>query len=625
MAMFLEVESLRKRFGGVQALKGVSFALEAGEIHAVMGANGAGKSTMARVIMGHIRPDAGTMTLLDKPVVFRSPREAIASGIAMVSQQLSLAPDLTVAENILLPELSKPGRLKRALLRSRAAEVLYSLTDEARIRLDKRTGELSTSHRQIVEIAKALALDARIIIFDEPTTSLTPYEVERLFDIMSGLASAGKGLVYVSHRMEEIFAICDRVTVLRDGANVGGAIRVKDLDQAELVRRMIGRELGSDVYHRGRRVSGSDSQHVERKQEPVLEVRRLKVPPVVQDVTFSLQPGEILGLAGLVGAGRTETARSFFGLERLSAGKMFVDGKPFIPKNPAHAMRNGLVLIPGDRQRQGLIPHFSVQENALLSGMALRKTPFTSYGKYLPELKDLLHILDLSEDYLESNVLTLSGGMQQKVVIARGILLKPRVLVVDEPTQGVDIGTRSQIYALLRDMAAKGIAVLFISSDFKEVLGISDRILVMTEGRIAADIHNKDLDEEKLGMFAAPRSSADSTYRILVELTRSFSAVAYWIYVDQDRLYCFSKLSERCTTETGFEAGQVIPLKETCIPKALAAQCDSWVEDDGICTLLVPIKSKRGQSMGSVGITMPGSADNAPEIGTVASIIGSNL
>ncbi|MBF0531261.1 MAG: sugar ABC transporter ATP-binding protein, partial [Deltaproteobacteria bacterium] len=486
--MLLKAEGVRKSFGGVHALKGVSFELEAGEIHALVGANGAGKSTLAKVIIGFIRPDSAVIELMGQPVEFHSPREAIDSGIAMVTQQLSLAPDLTVAENILLTELGRPGRLRPGKFKAKAAEILSNIADKGTIHLDEKAGNLSTSHRQIVEIAKALAVDAKIIIFDEPTTSLTPYEVERLFDIMTSLVKSGKGLIFVSHRLEEIFAISDRVTVLRDGRNVDTPTKIAEMTQAALVRRMIGFELGADVYHQNeRRTQPARSNH-EKDSPPILELRKVKVPPNVHDASFGLWPGEILGLAGLVGAGRSETARALFGLERVISGEFYWEGKPFTPRNPAEAMKKGLVLLPEDRHRQGLIPHFSVQENALLSCMTLHKGIWASSGRFLDKLKQLLKALKLSENLLETNVLNLSGGMQQKVVISRGLLLEPKVLVVDEPTQGVDIGTRSEIYAILRSLAADGMAVIFISSDFKEILGISDRVVVMTEGRIAADV-----------------------------------------------------------------------------------------------------------------------------------------
>ena len=610
--MLLRVAGVSKRFGGVQALKDVSFELEAGEVHALVGANGAGKSTLSKVIMGHIQPDAARIELMGRPVRFNTPKEAIANGIAMVTQQLSLALDLSVAENIMLPELGRPGRYRPAAIVDRAAHFLHAIADRGVIPLHEPVGSLSTSHRQIVEIAKALALEAKIIFFDEPTASLTPYEVDRLFEIMTGLAEADKGLVFVSHRMEEIYTISDRVTVLRDGANVGEPARTADLSQSELVRRMIGRDIGSDVYRKSeRRPVGASSSRNDGK--PVLEVIDLQVPPAVKGVSFQVHAGEILGLAGLVGAGRTTSARALFGLEDIKGGEIRLNGSVYRPKNPVYAMENGLALIPEDRQKQGLIPDFSVRENALLSIMARQRGPMAPGGRYLEPLMELFRALSLPQDYLETNVLALSGGMQQKVVLMRGLLMEPRVLVVDEPTQGVDIGTRSEIYGLLRKLAGEGLAVLFISSDFEEVLGASDRVAVMAEGRLAADISSEWLDEEKLTMFAAPRSSASSTHRILTELNERHGVAAFWVYVDDDRVYCFNKVDDSCRIDTGFGAGEVCSLDRTRMPKALMEGRPAWIEEQGLRSLLIPITSRRGQSMGCLGVAAASDQAGLPD------------
>jgi len=621
----LAVEGVEKRFGGVHALRGVSFDIRPGEVHALVGANGAGKSTLAKAIVGHIRPDRGTMTLEGKPVEIRTPRDAIANGIAMVTQQLSLAKDLSVTENILLPELGRKGRLRPATMRRDAAAILASFSDLSVDLLDSAVGSLPTAHCQIVEIAKALAQNANVIIFDEPTTSLTPREVERLFIIIRRLAADGKGLVFVSHRLEEIFNISDRVTVLRDGLNVGKAEETSSLTQAELIRRMIGYELGDDVY--GKKTNNGRKHVVQERLDtatPALEVRNLKAHPVVEDVSFKLWPGEILGIAGLVGAGRTETVSAIQGLQRVDGGKIFIDGQEFRPRKAADAINAGVVMIPEDRNRLGLIPHFSVRENAMLSIMALEKNPFKlPYGRLVGKLREILDSLGLSLDYLDSNVLTLSGGMQQKVVISRALLLAPRVLLVDDPTQGVDVGTRSEIYAILRDLAAQGLAVLFISSDFEEVLGISDRIIVITEGRVAANLKSDYLDEEKLTMFAAPRSSADATHRLLGRLASNFAAQVCWIYLDRDMVYCFNLINDdvHAAIDTGFSAGTVVPMEDTRIGQAIACRGDAvWHEQDGICTLLVAMLGQSGQSMGWICLSRT-AGSNLPDPQAIADIV----
>jgi ABC-type sugar transport system ATPase subunit len=621
----LAVEGVEKHFDGVHALKSVSFDIRPGEVHALVGANGAGKSTLAKAIVGHIRPNRVTMTLGGKPVEIRTPRDAIANGIAMVTQQLSLAKDLSVTENILLPELGLKGRLRPAAMRRDAAAILASFSDLSVDVLDSAVGSLPTAHCQIVEIAKALAQNANVIIFDEPTTSLTPHEVERLFIIIRRLAADGKGLVFVSHRLEEIFSISDRVTVLRDGLNVGKAEETSSLTQAELIRRMIGHELGDDVY--GKKTTNGRKHAIQERLDtatPALEVRNLKARPAVEDVSFKLWPGEILGVAGLVGAGRTETVRAVQGLQRVDGGTIFIDGQDFRPRKAADAINAGVVMIPEDRNRLGLIPHFSVRENAMLSVMALEKNWFgLPYGRLVGKLRKILDSLGLSLDYLDSNVLTLSGGMQQKVVISRALLLAPRVLLVDEPTQGVDVGTRSEIYSILHDLAAKGLAVLFISSDFEEVLGISDRIIVITEGRVAANLQSDYLDEEKLAMFAAPRSSTDATHRLLGRLASNFVAQACWIYLDRDMVYCFNLINDdaHAAINTGFSAGTVVPMEDTRIGQAIACRGEAvWQEQDGICTLLVAMLGPSGQSMGWIGLSRT-AGSNLPDPQTIADIV----
>ncbi len=610
----LSITGAEKRFAGVHALRGVSFDIRAGEVHALVGANGAGKSTLAKAIVGHIRPDSASMTFNGQPVEIRSPRDAISHGIAMVTQQLSLAKDLSVTENILLPELGRPGRLRPGAMRREAAAILESFSDLTTDILDRPVDSLPTAHRQIIEIAKALAQNAQVIIFDEPTTSLTPHEVELLFAIIRKLAADNKGLVFVSHRLEEIFTISDRVTVLRDGSNVGQAEATSSLTQAELIRRMIGRELGDDVY--GRKTANGRSAVVKARSDgaaPALEVINLKAPPVVEDVSFELWHGEILGIAGLVGAGRSETVRAVQGLEHVAGGRILVDGQDFKARKSADAISAGVVMIPEDRNRLGLVPHFSVRENAMLSAMALEKNILRlPYGRLNAKLRELLNSLSLSHSYLDSNVLTLSGGMQQKVVISRALLLAPKVLLVDEPTQGVDIGTRSEIYSILRGLAGQGLAVVFISSDFEEVLGISDRILVMTEGRVAATLESEYLDEEKLAMFAAPRSSADATHRLLSQLVSEFGTLAYWVYLDRDMVYCFNQVGPEGqeTIDPGFSAGTVVPIADTRIGSAVAADMDgAWHEQNGVSTLLLQKLGSSGQSMGCIGLSRVAGSD----------------
>ncbi len=617
--MYLTAKNVHKRFGGSIALDGVSLSLARGEIHALVGANGAGKSTLARIIAGHLKPDKAEILIDEKPVLIRSPREAINLGVTMVTQQLSLAPHLTVAENIMLTELCRPGLWRPKIIHEQADALLSRLVPHGAVDLYAQAGTLNTAHRQMVEIAKALAQNSQIIIFDEPTSALTPTEVERLFEIMRGLAAEGKGLAFVSHRLEEIFSITDRVTVLRDGVNICESVPTADLDQAELIRLMIGRDLG-DVFHRRQKpVMAEEAGAVEPEGEVVLEVTHLSSPPLVKDVSFALHKGEILGLAGLVGAGRTQTARVLFGLSRPSGGSITVMGKPYKPKRPHDAYVRGLGMIPEDRKNQGIIPDFPVRENIKLSYMSVKAHILTGYKALREKVLRITDRLRLPRTHLDKGILQLSGGQQQKALISRVLLTDPGILIVDEPTQGVDIGTRSDIYEILKDLADKGFSILFISSDFEEILGVCDRIVVLTEGRVAASVPARLLDEEKLTMFAAPRTSAEKTHRALTDMTAQFpAAAAYWIYIDRGSVYCFNLSEGERVSGLGFEAGQVIPLSETCLARFTASDEPQELSDSGLFSLLVPIRNHRGQNMGYIGMSEPlasQSPDDAAKVG----------
>ncbi len=604
--MYLTAKNVHKRFGGSIALDGVSLALARGEIHALVGANGAGKSTLARIIAGHLKADKAEISIDDKPVLIRSPREAINLGVTMVTQQLSLAPHLTVAENIMLTELCRPGLWRPKAIYEQADAILSRLVPQGAVDLYKQAGALNTAHRQMVEIAKALAQNSQIIIFDEPTSALTPTEVERLFEIMRGLTAEGKGLAFVSHRLEEIFSITDRVTVLRDGVNICESVPTADLDQAELIRLMIGRDLGDVFHQRQKPVIAEEAGAEEPEGEVVLEVKNLSSPPLVKDVSFALHKGEILGLAGLVGAGRTQTARVLFGLSKLNGGSITVLGKAYNPKRPHDAYVRGLGMIPEDRKNQGIIPDFPVRENIKLSYMSIKAHILTGYNSLREKVLRITDRLKLPRTHLDKGILQLSGGQQQKALISRVLLMDPGILIVDEPTQGVDIGTRSDIYEILKDLADKGFSILFISSDFEEILGVCDRIVVLTEGRVAASVPARLLDEEKLTMFAAPRTSAEKTHRTLTDMTAQFpAAAAYWVYIDRGSVYCFNLSEGERVSGLGFEAGQVIPLGETCLDLFTASDEVQEFSSNDLFSLLVPIRNHRGQNMGYIGMSEP--------------------
>jgi ABC-type sugar transport system ATPase subunit len=579
-------------------LAGASFELAAGEVHALVGANGAGKSTLSRIISGHLQADRGVIRLEGREIRHAGSRDAIRSGIVMVTQETSLAPDLSVLENIMLPRLGMPGTLHWHDLRTQARTLVAEFGEDVGLHLDAPVRELSTGQRQLVEIAKALALDSRIIIFDEPTAPLSPHESETLFEIIRGLAARGRGLIFVSHRLEEIFEVTDRVTILREGQVVAAGVPTATLTQSELVRLMVGRELSNIYFNPGSAASRSEGQ-------PVLRLRHLSCPPRVRDVSFEVHAGEILGLAGLVGAGRSETLETIFGLRRAAGGTIELRGHPFRPRSPRDAIRAGIGFVPEDRRRQGIVPDFSVRENLLLAHLGRHAGPGLGYGACTDAVRKLLELLELPQHrLLDANMLTFSGGMQQKAILARWLVLDPQLLLLDEPTRGVDISTRSSIYSLLRQIAARGVACVVVSSDFEEVIGLADRIVVLSDGVDVTDIPSRLVDIEKLAMFAAPRSSAQRTHSVLASLVQETGGVAYWIAIDGDRVYCFDRVGEDPACEPGFSGGEFPLVADTAIPDALHDQTEDLVCDDGLYTLLTPIHGRRGHSLGLIGVTL---------------------
>ncbi len=596
----LKLSDIGKRFGATQALSGAAFDLRAGEIHALVGANGAGKSTLSRIISGHIRPDAGEIMLNGKSFRHAGVRDAIRAGITIVTQETSLAPDLSVLENIMLPRIAMPGRLNWRALRRQAQTLIDEIGQGGYLRLDTLVSDLSMGQRQLVEILKALALDSRIIIFDEPTAPLSPHEAELLFGLMRKLAATGHGLIFVSHRLEEIFAVTDRVTVLREGRIVASGLSTETLKQGELVRLMVGREV-QDIYDRGAR-----AQRPRNDGRIMLKVSHLCCPPAVRDVSFEVRTGEILGLAGLVGAGRSETIETIFGLRKATAGTIELDGRPFAAKTPRDAIRAGVGLIPEDRRGQAIVPDFSVRENLLLAHLGARTAVTRGYDTRTQAIRDLLELLELPERrMLDANMLNFSGGMQQKVILARGLVLAPRLLLLDEPTRGVDIGTRSSIYALLRRVAAEGVACVVVSSDFEEVIGVSDRVTVLSDGVSVTDLPSNLIDIEKLGMFAAPRTSAEKTHTVLEQLVAQHGGTAYWIAAEDSRLFCFDRVGNDPAIDPGFVTGGFPDVATTMIAHAVGrTACVLHRAHDGSSpTLLVPITGRRGHSLGIVGLT----------------------
>ena len=602
-AALLQASDVTKAFGGTLALSDASLTLRKGEIHALLGANGAGKSTLSKILSGHHRASGGEILLRGRPLDFRSTREAMGAGVSIVMQETSLAPDLSVLENVFLPELGKPGRLSFGKLRAHAAAILDELGVATELSLDEEVSRLSAAQRQLVEIAKALAGEAELIIFDEPTTSLSPGEVEHLFDIMAALRDSGRALVFVSHRLEEVFAITDRVSVLRDGATVGAALDTATLTQNELIRLMVGRDLG-EIY----------SAHADRGLDPdaetLFEVRGLRSLPIVRDVSFAVRRGEIVGLGGLVGAGRSETLEAVFGLRERQAGDMTLLGRPVDFRRPVQALRAGVGLVPEDRRTQNIVPDLSVRENLLLAHTAARRLPGLAYRSRRAKIAELFDALGLPIERIDDpSMLDFSGGQQQKIIIARWLLLEPRLLLLDEPTKGVDIGTRQAIYAILRGIAESGVGVLVVSSDFEELLGVSDRVVVVSDGVSIADLASDTLDEEKLTLLAAPRTSMARNTELLERLAREAGGAAFWILPDEERLVCLNSVVVEAAADPGFAAGQAVGFADTRVPAGLAAEAAGRFvpEADGTrATTIVPVRNRRGHDFGRIGVVVTG-------------------
>ncbi|HEX2132968.1 MAG TPA: sugar ABC transporter ATP-binding protein [Actinophytocola sp.] len=487
----LELRDVHKSFDAVRALRGVSLELHAGEVHALAGENGAGKSTVVRIIGGEHRPDAGELLLDGEPTRLRGPREAQRHGIAVIHQEPTQFPDLTVAENVFMGRqpLRAGRRIDRSAMRARTAELFDALG--VPIEPDRVTRGLSIADQQIIEIAKALAAEARIIVMDEPTAALSTVEAERLFRVARRLADGGAALLFISHRLEELAALCQRVTVLRDGALVTTAA-MADVDRDTLVRSMVGRDV--EQLFPGRDHEPGDA---------ALVVEGLTRAGVFHDVSFTVRRGEVVGLAGLVGSGRSEVARAVFGVDERDAGTVTVAGRPLRGADPRVAIAAGLAMVPEDRREQGLVLDLSIERNATLPRLrAVSRWGVVRRARERAVAAEWAERLGLRFRRLADPVATLSGGNQQKVVLGKWLATEPVVLIVDEPTRGIDVGAKVEVHALLADLAARGIAVLMISSELSEVLGMADRVLVMHEGRLTAELDRAEATEETV-MHAA--------------------------------------------------------------------------------------------------------------------------
>ncbi|MGV8920053.1 MAG: L-arabinose ABC transporter ATP-binding protein AraG [Pseudomonas sp.] len=492
----LRFNGIGKNFPGVRALSDISFAAHPGTVHALMGENGAGKSTLLKILGGAYQPSSGDLQVGERTMAFKSAADSIASGVAVIHQELHLVPEMTVAENLLLGHMpSRFGMVNRGAMVRKARELLKGLADE--IDPNMRLGDLSLGQRQLIEIAKAMSRNAHVIAFDEPTSSLSAREIDRLMAIITKLRDEGRVILYVSHRMEEIFRICDAVTVFKDGRYIRTFEAMAELTHDQLVTCMVGRDI-QDIYdYRPREHHGT-----------ALCVKGLLGHGLQEPVSFEVSKGEVLGFFGLVGAGRTEMLRLLSGLARSTEGSLTLDGKPLALKSPRDAISAGILLCPEDRKKEGIVPLASVAENINI-GARKHHAHFGCLieGKWEAEnAKKQIRALNVKTPSPEQQIMFLSGGNQQKVILGRWLSMPMKVLLLDEPTRGIDVGAKAEIYQIIHRLAADGIAVIVVSSDLMEVIGISDRILVMSEGAITGELMRHEANEAKLLQLALPRT-----------------------------------------------------------------------------------------------------------------------
>lgn len=491
MKELLRIENISKSFGTVQALSGVQLELYAGELVSVVGENGAGKSTLMNVITGIHKPDTGSVFVEEQSLEMRGPLDAISAGIAIVHQEMVNCPDITVAENIFMSQIvgAKKLFISYRELNHRAEELLRNF--DSRITPQTLIGQLSVSEQQVVEIAKALSTNAKIIIFDEPTSSLTEDEVKRLFEIIRGLRAKNIGILYISHRMGEIFQLSDRVMILRDGRHMG-TLPIGELTEEIIVSKMTGREIDGYCPPKARSIGN-----------PILEANGY-TGNMFRNVNFTLRQGEILGFSGLIGAGRSEVMKAMVGLLPSKSGCVSIDSKMHHFKNYAEAISQGVVYLTEDRKVEGLFLDMTIEEN-----MSILNLPLISGRAFVKKKLQFLQAKTYSEKMnvrasgLEQIVGTLSGGNQQKVLIGNALSIAPRIIILDEPTRGIDVGAKAEIYRILRDMASSGVGVIVISSDLPEIIGLCDRVCVMYEGTLLGEVTGADINEQSILQIAS--------------------------------------------------------------------------------------------------------------------------
>jgi ribose transport system ATP-binding protein len=494
----LTFESITKVFPGVKALSDVSFDIAPGEIHALLGENGAGKSTLLRILSGVFKPTSGEVRVDGTKFEFKNPQSARHAGIAMIHQELQQVPHLTVAQNMFLGHSLKRGAgllVDRREQERRAAEALRMI--DPSINPAAPISTLKVAQRQVVEIARALLDKAKIIAMDEPTSSLTPSEFERLAEVIKSLAASGVTIIYVSHKMDEVFRICERASVMRDGQIVG-IVDLKTKAPSDVIAMMVGRELMQEVHHSHATTTVS------------VEVTNL-ASERVRDISFNLHKGEVLGIAGLVGSGRTELLRALSGADRVMSGSVKVDGKPLVLSSPRAAIAAGIGLLPEERKREGIIPGRSVTINMALPSMGrFSRGGIIQHGKLKRTAEHLLKRVNLRPFLLDRPIRLFSGGNQQKAIIARWLAAGSKIILFDEPTRGIDVGAKAEIYHLIEELAAEGHSVIVVSSELPEVMRVSDRVLVMRDGAIVAEIGRDDLSEENIVLHAVGKADHGS-------------------------------------------------------------------------------------------------------------------
>ena len=484
----LEMRGITKTYPGVRALDGVDFTVRQGEVHALVGENGAGKSTLMKILAGAQPRDSGEILLNGRPVIIDTPQRAMDLGIAIIYQEFNLVPYMTAAENIFLgrePRGALPGFVNFSTMYSEAQKII----DRLGVRLSVRTpvNRLSVAQQQMVEVAKAVSQKAKIIAMDEPSATLTEHELENLFALIRQLKGEGVSIIYISHRLDEIFQIADRVTVLRDGHLVATK-DVAETNREDVIRMMVGRELKEKIPKKPAPIG-----------DPVLSVTGLERAGVLHDISFTVHKGEVVGIAGLVGAGRTEVARCIFGADPIDAGEIHVDGKRVDIRSPQDAIRLGIGLVTEDRKALGLVLGMAVRENVTLANLGfLSRLGFVNRRKEREVTNRLVSDLGIKTPGIEQLVQNLSGGNQQKVVLAKWLFTKSKVMIFDEPTRGIDVGSKVEIYQLMNRLAENGVGIVMISSELPEVLGMSDRIIVMHEGRIAGELSAREATQEAI-------------------------------------------------------------------------------------------------------------------------------